>query len=306
MEPNTATSSAHPKRARRAGRLAAVAAALAALTGATYLASGPAAAAPTAPAASPPSLRKVTSNGTGFQSDSTRTETAVCGANERVVGGGALINDLDANQVRLSGIYPDRSGVFFRAVADEPAAGFSGQWDFEAYALCAPLSGLPGYQVVTSPAAFTTGTFQSRSRACEGGRKVIGTGAAVANGGRHVGLQLNRASGPLDISRATARVDTDEYDRSWTVISYAICIFPISGQNADGDVRPGPSGDGCCNNQTGTYVHGPGGGGGLTDGGPVFLQTVYPYGSLRSVMVVMTGKLYPHIGGMVASAVCAR
>jgi hypothetical protein len=52
----------------------------------------------------------------------------------------------------------------------------------------------------------------------------------------------------------------------------------------------------------GTLVHSAGGGGSITDSGPVYLQVVYPYNDLRRVETYMTST---PAGGMVVSAVCA-
>ena len=53
------------------------------------------------------------------------------------------------------------------------------------------------------------------------------------------------------------------------------------------------------------FTHGVGGGGGLTDGGPVWLEKIQPHADLRGVDVGLTGALHPSIGGMVAHQTCA-
>ena len=65
----------------------------------------------------------------------------------------------------------------------------------------------------------------------------------------------------------------------------------------------------CPNNpgsDSGWHVIGPGGGGGLTDGGPVWLHDIIPQASTQSVIVRMTGPLYPSSGGMAVHMSCAR
>ena len=52
-------------------------------------------------------------------------------------------------------------------------------------------------------------------------------------------------------------------------------------------------------------VIGPGGGGGLVDGGPSWLQDIVPQASVQSTIVRMSGPLYPSIGGMAVSQTCA-
>ena len=53
------------------------------------------------------------------------------------------------------------------------------------------------------------------------------------------------------------------------------------------------------------FTHGIGGGGGLSDGGPVWLDKIKPHADLQGVDVSLTGALDPSIGGMVAHQTCA-
>jgi hypothetical protein len=56
-----------------------------------------------------------------------------------VVGGGAWADDFGASQVVLTRLEPIHGGPqdCYVATAEEPAAGFSGDWWLSAYALCA-------------------------------------------------------------------------------------------------------------------------------------------------------------------------
>src|SRR4029453_1930338 len=111
-------------------------------------------------------------------------------------------------------------------------------------------------------------------------------------------LQLNRTSGPLDISRAAGRESVIGYAGQWNLHSFAVCAQPQGQIHASDTVAAGARTTNYCSN--GLYTHGAGGGGGLTDGGPVWLQEIYPHYDLRGVDVALTGPTYPSIGGVVA------
>jgi hypothetical protein len=148
----------------------------------------------------------------------------------------------------------------------------------------------------TSPAS---PTFLATAAVCPSGKQVTGTGSRIVNSGGQVGLQLNRASGPLDISRSTARERANGYAGLWTLTSYAICANPV-GLVAEGTLTNSSGTSFTCPTST-HRVHSVGGGGSLVDSGPVFLRLLYPFSNLRTVQVFMTG---PPIGGMAIQAVC--
>jgi hypothetical protein len=252
-------------------------------------------------------------DGTANDSSPNKRDAAVCPPGEKVVGGGAWVDDFDVRQVRLTQLQPVRSGgrESFVAAAQEPNTGLSTPWNLRAYAVCAPSASVPGHQIVASAPASTSGAFVATAAGCPQGKKVIGTGATIATSqgaglaGGQVGLQLNRSSGPLDISRATAREDADGFASSWTLTSYAICVTPVAGQHADSVVESDKVVGANCTSVNGqpTMVHGVGGGAGTTDSGLTWLQVVYPFSDLKGILVAMTGDSNV---GAVATAVCAR
>jgi hypothetical protein len=136
---------------------------------------------------------------------------------------------------------------------------------------------------------------------CPSGKRVIGTGSRIINSGGRVGLQLSRASGPLDISRSTARERAGGYIDSWSLTSYAICVNPVNVQVRN-QLESGNSGFVCCQDNCALpniRVHSAGGGGSLVDTGASFLHTVVPEGT--RVVVFMTGRLS---NGIVVQAIC--
>lgn len=236
-------------------------------------------------------------------SDSRQAKSAVahCAPGHRIVGGGGWVDDYDAGQVVLTELRPFDGGTApdgFAVTAAEPTGGFDGVWWLQAYALCAPQ--LAGHVIVEETTAESTATFQTEAAGCPSGKKVVGTGSRVNGRISELGLHLSRAAGPLDISRSAARERSSTYPGLWSLTSYAICANPIAGAVADGVLDTSGNGGpfACANGQ----VHAVGGGGGLTDTGPYFLQILYPFSDLETVQVYMTG-MPP--GGVSIQAICA-
>ena len=233
--------------------------------------------------------------------------TATCDDGKYVVGGGAWVHDGGLNRARVVSMAPlhrAAGGDSWQVIAETPGLTRSFSWSVAAYALCANSGALWDYKLEYASVG-STDRFKSTGARCLDGRVAWGSGATVYSslgyGSGRIGLQLNRTSGPLDISRATARAESS-YGENWTLSSIAICARPTMGITAVGQVAPGSEAEVSCSNYR---VHGPGGGGGLTDGGPVWLRKIYPTVDLRRVQVELTGPLYPSIGGMVANATCA-
>ena len=206
---------------------------------------------------------------------------------------------------RLTALDPSPTG--FRAEAESPDGDSIGNWRVFAYAVCADRDALESYQIVPRD-RFDAQVFKDTRAPCPPGTVAYGAGARVqipGTGGAdgRIGLQLNRTSGPLDISRATGRVDTRlDPVGNWTLTSKAICAKRAGGIHVDGNSSFGDSVSASCD--TGT-VHGPGGGGGLTDGGLSWLYSIQPFNNLKSVNARMTSPLNPSIGGMIAHFTCA-
>lgn len=222
----------------------------------------------------------------------------------RVVGGGGSVNDGSARKVMLTELRPRSS---FNApdsfVASAQARrDFSGEWTLTAYAICGKR--LPG-RVVPAPALSPPGSpaFLALAQRCPPGKKALSAGARVLNADRNVGLQLVRASGPLDITRATAREQALPHKPSsanWQLEAYAVCAPPVPHWGASGVFTGVFRKTVVC--PQGKRVLGVGGGGALSDTGSAFLQAVQPSHDLRSATVAMSGVLRQ---GMVVQVICA-
>jgi hypothetical protein len=281
------------------------------------------------PAAAIPGLERKEGASRLRGSEPRKDAVAVCDRDQHVIGGGAIVNDGGRNLVRLTGTFPSGQVVSpdppvvnsAWAATAEAASGQGGRfpWSLRAYALCADKAFLDARQyqwvhrIVQVPSS--GGPFAETSARCpddpnKPGRDTVAYGAggfvhavgdASAKG--RIGLQMVRTSGPLDIARITAREENVNFGESWYLRSYAICAEPANAIHAEGEVSQGASARSTCDGNS--RVHGAGGGGGLTDGGPVWLRRIYPTGDLKTVTVDLTGPLVPSIGGMVAHHTCA-
>ena len=285
-------------RARRtAGLVAGAAAIMASLTTAQL---GVQLATATPAAATLPGLVRATPVSSPSNGAQIKNATSVCPPFTVVVGGGARVSGTNSSQMRLTRMMPVTSGSssYYNVTAEAPTPVFTGNWQVTAYAVCASLP--PGYKIEPAAnSAHNSGTFKQTAAVCTGGRRAIGGGAAVSGfgGTGQIGLQLSRASGPLDIWRATGREDADGFSGDWHVTAWTICVNPIGAVVHYGGGSQTANAD--C--PATALVHGAGGGGGLSDAGPVFLRVVEPLVGLRRVTASMTG---PYPGGMVAQAVC--
>ena len=236
---------------------------------------------------------------------------AQCPDRKLVVGGGAKVLDGARARVGLTTLRPGRPpvgtpwGGTFLAVAEAVNGTRPYDWTLRAYAICAPREALARYYIQWHESAFTSTDFKHTTARCPDYSLTYGSGAEVDTGAADetgkVFIQLYRTSGPLDISRAAGRT-APGFEGRWDVTSYAICAVWRDQLFADGTIAPGPEASDRC---LFGFTHGIGGGGGLTDGGPVWLKKVEPHADLMGVDVALTGALDPSIAGMVAHQTCA-
>ncbi len=241
--------------------------------------------------------------------DSPKIAQAFCPNGKVVVGGGAEVEgggEDVTTEPRLTRLRP--LGRNFDVTAEAPNNDSQSPWLVRAYAICADARDLDSYQIMPGSSEADSQTFKDAYADCPGDTVAFGSGAEITYPDHpfpfpaRVGLQLTRTSGPLDIARATGREYHGGYVSTWSVTSYAICAKRAANIHAENTGAPGEKASHKCS--PGSFVHGAGGGGGLTDGGPVFLRYIVPTETLSHVHARLTGPLYPSIGGMVASATC--
>jgi hypothetical protein len=242
---------------------------------------------------------------------------ARCNPGDMLVGTGAMIpssgDEVPVPTLKLTSIRPVVTpsagvddGVW--ALAEEPSSGYDDPWSVTAIAICAEPGGVVrDAELVTAVTEPSRAVFKQTAAVCPSGKRATGSGAAVqisggsvGDGNRQLGLQLNRTSGPMDISRAAAAT-AGETPVRWSLFSYAICASPIPGAAVHGTLATAGDSVTCAD---GKRVLSVGGGGSLTYPGPSFLYTLYTSGDLRTFSVSMTGVPYPE-GGVAVGAVCA-
>ncbi|WP_412741903.1 hypothetical protein [Krasilnikovia sp. MM14-A1004] len=235
-----------------------------------------------------------------YQSSSSVTLDAVCPAGLRVIGGGGSIGpQLGPDKVFLTQSYPINQSTW-RVRAAEVAPGWDGQWALNAFAICA--NPLNGYEIVKGNSGPGVATFKTTyTPTCADHKKVFSAGGAVIDAPvGQVGLTMIRPDGPLTIGRASARVAPAGYWGSWSVNSYAICANPVPGLAGTSAIAADRIGL-VVSCPSGQRITGPGGGGGLIDLGPYYLQELAPVAD-QGVTVRMTGLQQ---GGTLAQVTCS-
>jgi hypothetical protein len=241
---------------------------------------------PASPASAVPGVGWYTGS-SAWSSAATRTVKVDCPTGQRVLGGGGWANDNGARTVLLTELRPIRGGLdSFQASAVEPTRGFAASWQLNAYAICAPAQA--GHEIKEASTSSGSPTFAGVDARCTAGRRAVQAGARITAGtAGTVGLHMVRTDGPLTIGRATAR-ETVASGVTWTLTAYVICVSGLPGQHVEGEIFAGPDAlMGCRSGR----LHGIGGGGGVYDLGPYWLQGVVPNSNLGAGAVYMTGAI---------------
>ena len=264
------------------------------------------------PAAAIPGLERVQGDSLFNRGEPLKLAVAKCPPGKVVVGAGAEVLDGERTSVRLIAVRPNKSedpskwGGSVTAVAESANRTQLYDWSLRAYAVCAYAGALDRYWIARDASALSSSTFKETSARCPDYTHTYGAGAVVQTGDNwgtrgKAWLQLIRTTGPLDGSRATGR-ELPGFDGNWQLYSYAICAVWQNQLFADGSLAAGSEASDRC---LFGYTHGIGGGGGLWDGGPIWLDEIKPHADLQGVDVSLTGALDPSIGGMVAHQTCA-
>jgi hypothetical protein len=225
------------------------------------------------------------------------TQDAYCPSGRQVIGGGAAIGGSASTKVFLTESRPLENGRAWRARAEEVAPGWDPSWHVTTYAICT--SGLPGWEIRTGGSGSGDAPFKTTfTYGCSEHKKVFSAGGQVHAPAGQVGLTMIRPDGPLTVGRASARVAPGGFWGNWSVDSYAICAYPVPGQQNVERISPYFwTGTQC---PEGTTPNGLGGGGGTVDLGPYHLQSIEPSHPV-GVRVTMTG---PQRGGTLAQVTC--
>ncbi len=258
-------------------------------------------------------LEKVHSPTSATDSQASKTVTARCPSGKQVVGGGGWVHAVDRiaeDNLALTQLRPFDSYRDGYTVTAEEIIYTSGNWWVQAYAICAdPMS---GHQIVTGTTSYSSQEKQHAKAVCPSGKRAIGSGARInyASTGE-VALQIARASGPGDITRAQAREEANGYSGNWNITAYAVCVYPpygyevVYGESPERDSESTKTATAKC--PDGKRVHGAGAATAGNAPAGVGLQVIYPYNDLRRVMAhaVETSPTSADWDFIVAQAICA-
>jgi hypothetical protein len=159
-----------------------------------------------------------------------------CPAGKQVVSGGADSYIAGDFRIELTQMEPYRVGDIYRfSVTAAPVAtgpiGSNDTWALTAFAVCA--DPVPGWEITTAQTTRSTSSMQATAAVCPSGKRAIGAGARInfpldrEVGG--VALQVVRASGTGDITRAQAHEPPYGYAYEWNVLAFAVCAYPPRG-----------------------------------------------------------------------------
>jgi hypothetical protein len=242
---------------------------------------------------------------------------AKCPFPKKVVGGGA--NALYAEPTPFPRLVLTRSVPYefesvsaFRAAAVEGGGGFEDNWYLVAYAICA--DPLPGYHIVHSINDPSSEEVQTAEAKCPSGRHALGAGAEIlAPDHPHgVGLQVVRASGNGDLTRAQAHEQPQGYRYDWQLVASAICADTPEGyqvrygESEERESEPTKNAVAYCDE--GTQVTGAGAAISNVEPGHVALYSFYPnapgVASLAAAQAAEITPLQEPWDFIVAQAIC--
>jgi hypothetical protein len=179
-----------------------------------------------------------------WDSKAAKEATALCPEGKVVVGGAAYLFEEhgyedDHGYVTLTVMAPVRTldGYGYKVAAAETGSGTRHRWSLKATAFCAHAP--PGYRIVNAASGSSSSTVKTAAAVCDG-QVALGSGAMVTTEdlqAHGVGLQVVRASGTGDITRAQATEPRGGYSGIWILNGYAVCADRPDGY----EVRYSPS-----------------------------------------------------------------
>ncbi|MBO3746099.1 hypothetical protein J5X84_08485 [Streptosporangiaceae bacterium NEAU-GS5] len=175
------------------------------------------------------------------ESSPTKSVVAQCPAGKKVTGGGGGITAAggatpNQGEVEVTEMRPIAATAFdsFRVTGTERDEGFAGNWSVAAYAICT--DPLPGQQVVFNTGPADSNFDRINQISCPDGKRVLGTGARINDGGGQVHIREMGARQPdRDFASVSAGEDADGFDGSWSVTTFAVCVdadAPVTMANA--------------------------------------------------------------------------
>ncbi len=189
---------------------------------------------PVAPASAAVPGYELVDAASAYDSSWTKTVTATCPAEKKLIGMGAKTWLPHLADLTISMIAPDAALTAVTVKAhrkDNGAANpFLYQWDVRAFAVCA--SPVPGLEMVEGPPPPVYDVWSPSSRtanvSCPTGKKALGVGGRITSNGTAVAFSGIRPKD--DLSGAVVRAhEMGPYSAQWQLKAYAICANPLPG-----------------------------------------------------------------------------
>jgi hypothetical protein len=129
---------------------------------------------------------------------------------------------LDQGRINITGAYPTGPrGISVRA--EESVAGFSGNWDLQALAVCAVSP--PGYQIISRTANAGNASSMATTASCPSNKVLLGTGMKLDQSANQVLLTA------LEPTKNSVHVEAQEdvlgTTSPWSLTGYAFCADPL-------------------------------------------------------------------------------
>jgi hypothetical protein len=215
-----------------------------------------------APAWAVPGLVVVSARSAQTGQELSKSVSATCPSNTRVLGGAAdIVGGGNGVHLRWMQPVPGSPDSYF-VVAGADSLGYVGSWYVTAWAVCAPAP--RGWEVVEGLSFSGAGdTDLTADAVCPAGKKAIGNGGGVGAGHDYV---LDDVAPTSDLQRTYAEIMHDGTrkppDETFLAYAFAVCVNPLPGQQmvsahtalANGDKTTSVTCPG------GTRVHSAGGG----------------------------------------------
>jgi hypothetical protein len=151
-----------------------------------------------------------------------KTVAKDCPASTYLVGAGFSSGDFGGN-VRIEDVIPTAQGLTVTAEVDEDGPQNT-SWALTAHLVCANQP--PGHEIVERTSVATSG-YKTGVSPCDDDKEALGAGFRLPDTNGQLSVTgVHLAS---DLTSTTVYEDDTGYGSSWSIVTYAICAYPIDG-----------------------------------------------------------------------------